>query len=99
MRSLIFVLALALFAATITSALPAAEVDLALLNFPDGEFTAMLTSADISKAPDCPKTENSCGVVNFKSGLYTSFGQGTCMRLGSNAQSIYVGNCYCSLWK
>ncbi|KAF2628581.1 hypothetical protein BU25DRAFT_421030 [Macroventuria anomochaeta] len=97
MRSLISI-ALALSTATLVSAAPTMSVDLSPLNFPADNLSAMLDSNIISMAHGCPSADNSCGIVTFKNGQYTSFGQGTCMQLGGNVASIYVAKCFCSLW-
>ncbi|KAF9692991.1 hypothetical protein EKO04_009063 [Ascochyta lentis] len=55
-------------------------------------------SVDTASAITCPNSGSSCGVVNFTSGQYVSFGQGVCMQLGANVQSIYVTRCYCTMW-
>lgn len=54
---------------------------------------------DLTNSAACPNSSKSCGVVTFKGGQYTSFGQGVCMKLGNNVESIYVAKCYCSLWR
>ncbi|KAJ4987670.1 hypothetical protein SVAN01_06837 [Stagonosporopsis vannaccii] len=97
MRYLMSIIFAAL-AAVVVVAAPTAEVTLESLNFPDNEFTSMLSTHDSNKLINCPRAENNCGVVTFNSGQYTTFGQGTCMQLGRNVQSIYVAKCYCSLW-
>ncbi|KAF3009807.1 hypothetical protein E8E13_010136 [Curvularia kusanoi] len=93
-------LPLALFAAltTLTTGAPTTSGDLTSLNFPAANLTAMLSARGASPQDFCPAGENSCGVVLFKSGTYVSFGQGTCMQLSGNIESIYVAKCYCSLW-
>ncbi len=80
-------------------AAPTTEVDLKSLNFPSDDISSMLKGRDASGKRFCPPGEDSCGVVTFKSGQYTSFGEGICMQLGNNVESIYVAKCYCSLWK
>lgn len=74
-------------------------VDLAPLNFPKDTVNNMLSARDFDFSADCPAEPNSCGVVTYKSGTYTDFGQGTCMKVGSDVASIYVTKCFCSLWK
>lgn len=91
--------ALVLMAASTIFAAPTAptsDVNISALNFPASTLATLTGAAD---SLTCPSTDNSCGVVTFTSGTFTSFGQGICMQLGGNVQSIYVSKCYCSLWK
>lgn len=81
------------------AALATKPVDLTPLNFPEGAVNNMLSARAFQFSADCPADPESCGVVTYKSGLYASFGQGTCMKVGSDVASIYVTKCYCSLWK
>jgi hypothetical protein len=92
----ISIVAFILSVATLILAAPVLEVNIEPSIFPSGNFTAMM---DSQTAASCPGTNDNCGVVTFNSGQYVSFGQGICMPLGKNVQSIYVARCYCSLWK
>lgn len=81
------------------AALVTKPIDLAPLNFPAGAVDNILSARDFQFSADCPTEPNSCGVVTYKDGTYTNFGQGTCMRVGDEVASVYVTKCYCSLWK
>ncbi|KAF3046960.1 hypothetical protein E8E12_009534 [Didymella heteroderae] len=94
MRTTLPILALA----SLGAGLVINSVDLATLNFPEGAVDDMLSKRDFHFNAKCPAEPNSCGVVTYKSGTFTNFGQGTCMQVGSGVASIYVTKCYCSLW-
>ncbi|KAJ4366729.1 hypothetical protein N0V95_000058 [Ascochyta clinopodiicola] len=79
---------------TLTASLPT-EPKPPPANPPPNNLTAKISTADTMT---CPSGGSSCGVANFRDGQYVSFGQGVCMQLGKNIESIYVGHCYCSLW-
>lgn len=99
MRTTLYLPALAALGASALVSWPSKSVDLAPLNYPPGALNAMLQMRDLHFSTACPAEPNSCGVVAYKSGTYTKFGQGTCIKLGSDVASIYVTKCYCSLWK
>lgn len=98
MRTTLPILAFASLGASLVS-WPNTLVDLAPLNFPSGALNTMLEKRALQLNAECPSQPNSCGVVTFKSGTYATFGQGTCMQLGPNVESIYVAKCFCSLWR
>jgi hypothetical protein len=99
MRTTLSILALASLGTSALVSWPSKPVDLKPLNYPPGALNEMLQKRDFEFSADCPAEPNSCGVVTYKSGTYTNFGQGTCMKVGSDVASIYVTKCYCSLWK
>lgn len=87
MRSILAIIAVTLATATVGYAAPMDVVNVTPPNFPGGNSQV------------CPSSGNSCGVVTFNSDKYVSFGEGICMPLGGNVQSIYVAHCYCTFWK
>lgn len=89
---------LAVSTAVFVTAAPTTEVNLKSLNFPANEFTSMLEARNVDSLI-CPEHTDICGVVTFNDSQYTTFGEGTCIAIGSNVQSIYVSKCYCSIWK
>jgi hypothetical protein len=78
---------------------PRKPIDLEPLNYPPGALNDMLQNRNFQFNADCPAEPNSCGVVTIKDSRYNNFGQGSCMKVGSDVTSIYVTKCYCSLWK
>lgn len=99
MRTTLSILALASLGTSALVSWSSKPVDLKPLNYPPGALNQMLQKRDFEFSAACPAEPNSCGVVTYKSGTYTSFGQGTCTKVGSDVASIYVTKCYCSLWK
>ncbi|OSS51290.1 hypothetical protein B5807_03308 [Epicoccum nigrum] len=60
--------------------------------------------SDLTKSPPqssdtCPTGMKSCGVITFRSGTYVGFGEGTCIQIKGDIDTVYVGHCYCSLWE
>ncbi|KAF3039254.1 hypothetical protein E8E11_005312 [Didymella keratinophila] len=98
MRTTLPIFALAGLGASALVSWPSKPIDLELLKYPSGTLNEMLQKRDFQFSADCPAEPNSCGVVTYKSGTYANFGQGTCMKVGSDVASIYVTKCYCSLW-
>lgn len=96
MRFTLPITTLALSTAAIVTAAPTTSTNVEAI-YPPGGLNPLLAARDLKVGTQCPASNN-CGVVTFKSGQFASFGQGICMQLGSNVQSIYVAECYCSLW-
>lgn len=76
-------------------AAPTPEANTTPLSLSIENLNSTIESASALK---CPSIGGGCGMVSYTSGDYVSFGQGICMPLGYNIHSIYVANCYCSLW-
>ncbi|KAJ4370149.1 hypothetical protein N0V86_008885 [Didymella sp. IMI 355093] len=98
MRTTLPFLALASLGASAAVSWPSKPIDITPLNFPSGALNTMLSKRDLELTGACPSQPNICGLVTYKDNTYTNFGQGTCMQLGPNVQTIYVAKCYCSLW-
>lgn len=67
-------------------------------------FTRHSDLADLFKSKSetrdtCPTGYDNCGVVTWKSGTVADFGEGTCIHIAGDIETIYVGHCYCSLWE
>lgn len=67
-------------------------------------LTALTTAAPAtlfkSETRDtCPTGYDSCGVVTWKTGTFSNFGEGACIQIAGDIDNIYVGHCYCSLWE
>jgi hypothetical protein len=60
---------------------------------------ADLTKSKSETRDTCPTGYETCGVVTWKLGTFTSFGEGVCIQLAGDIDNIYVGHCYCSLWE
>ena len=60
---------------------------------------ASLSKSKPSTRDTCPTGYDSCGVVTWKTGTFSNFGEGACIQIAGDIDTIYVGHCYCSLWE
>lgn len=95
MRSTVCIASLVLSMVSSSFAAPTPEANTTPLSLSIENLNSTIESASALK---CPSIGGGCGMVSYTSGDYVSFGQGICMPLGYNIHSIYVANCYCSLW-